>query len=222
MPQGKCGGRGLWPCPHCVPPPTLGGHRWGVMRCKEANNSSLNPGSGRDPRPSSACKGAPTHLGPHLPGVVLLGDPPEIPDRTPARLCTHGHSSGQRRLLETSLGKTISRWRCERCAMDQAERGEAPPHSPALPSGHLPPPTPPTSGTGSPPGPTAEGCRMWCTWAWPCCVLSRNRHRSTAQSNRAVLPCPAEGGMSHPKAHPSPQATRACGKRMQLLFFKNC
>ena len=105
MPQGKCRRQGLWPRPHCVPP-TLGGHHWEVTRCKEANNSLLNPGFGRDPRPSSACKGAPVHLGPHLPGVVLSGDPPPRSQTgLPAQLCTHRHSSGQRRLLETSLGK---------------------------------------------------------------------------------------------------------------------
>ena len=107
------------------------------------------------------------------------------------------------------------------CKGSSRERGGAPPRSPALPSGRLPPPTPPSSGTGSPPGPTAEGCRTWCTWAWPCCVLSRNQRRSTAQSNRAVRPCPAEGGSSDREAHPSPQATRVCGSECSFLLL-NC
>ena len=222
MPQGKCRRQGLWPRPHCVPP-TLGGHRWEVTRCKEANNSLLNLGLGRDPRPSSACKGAPIHLGPHLPGVVLLEDPPRIPKGLSAQLCTHRHSSGQRWLLETSLGKTISKWGVKGVQGIKPREGRSAPDSPTLPLGPLPPPTPPSSGTGSPPGPTAEGCRTWCTWAWPCCVLSRNRRRSTAQSNRAVLPCPVGGGASDPEAHPSPQATRACGSECNfLLFFLNC
>ena len=125
MPQGKCRRQGLWPRPHCVPP-TLGGHHWEVARCKEANNSSLNLGLGRDPRPSSAYKGAPIHLGPHIPGVVLLEDPPRIPDRT---LRPAVHPQAFLWLLETSLGKTISRWRCERSARDQTERGEKRPHA---------------------------------------------------------------------------------------------
>lgn len=123
MPQGKCRRQGLWPHPHCVPP-TLGGHRWEVTRCKEANNSLLNLGLGRDPRPSSACKGAPIHLGPHLPGVVLLEDPPRIPDRTlrpavhPQAFLWPAMAAGNK------SGKNHLQVGCERCARDQTERGE--------------------------------------------------------------------------------------------------
>lgn len=56
-------------------PPTLGGHRWEVTRCKEANNSLLNPGFRKDPDPPQLTK-APVHLGPHLPRWFTPRRPP--------------------------------------------------------------------------------------------------------------------------------------------------
>jgi hypothetical protein len=65
-------------------------------------------------------------------------------------------------------------------------------HSPAVSLGGLQLPTPLSCQTGSPPWQTTAGCCTWCTWAWPCCVLSRNQHLPKARSNRAAHPCPAE------------------------------
>lgn len=52
--------------------PAPGCHRWEVTRRRGPNgDSSSNPGTRRNPRPSSSCRQVPTPPGSHLPGVVL-------------------------------------------------------------------------------------------------------------------------------------------------------
>lgn len=129
MPQGKCRRQGLWPRPHCVPPdpgrPSLGGDA-----VQGGQQFIVEPWIRKGPQTLLSLQRSPCPSGTPPPwGGSFRRPPAQIPNRTP-RPAVHPQAFlWPATAAGNKSGKTISRWRCERCARDQAEREEERPHA---------------------------------------------------------------------------------------------